>query len=394
MYKLNPSEITWNKKKETEHFNVHISSNNDWVFVDGGLKNGVAIKCNGTMWIWGDNQYGQIGNNSLNNSLIPVQEKTKTNWTYANISKEGTVALNSLDELYLAGNDSNVKNIMMNQNVMLLFTKYNTLNIKFKFFSINNSSHMIALDNNGYLYSAGGNQFGECLNLNLNAQRLLSREYTNSIWKSASIGVFSTHCIREDGALFSAGRNENGVFGDGTTNNSIFLVQEITKATDWKQVDACKYQSTCFAIKNNGTLWAWGNNKNGLLGIKNTSPTFSTTPVQEATNSTNWSYVSAGDSHVLALKSDGSLFSWGFNMFGQLGKGNTLNSLQPTQILVGTTWKFIAARGNSSYGIKTDGTLWTWGDNTNGQLGLNDTNNRLLPMQILLPDFWPQQQLY
>lgn len=97
-------------------------------------------------------------------------------------------------------------------------------------------------------------------------------------------------------------------------------------------------------IRSDGTLWAWGSNDSGQLG-DGTAPETKTTPVQIG-NETNWNAVAAGMRHTVALKTDGTLWAWGDNNFGQLGDGTTVAKKTPVQIGNGTNWNAVAAREN------------------------------------------------
>jgi alpha-tubulin suppressor-like RCC1 family protein len=132
------------------------------------------------------------------------------------------------------------------------------------------------------------------------------------------------------------------------------------------------------AIKYDGTLWAWGNNSLGQLGLNNRIHRSS--PVQIGTSS--WSLVSAGDEHTLAIRSDGRLFAWGYNILGgQLGTGDTVHRSSPTQI--GTdSWLQVSAGFLHTLGIESDGSLYAWGYNDSGRLGLNDTTSRFSPVLV------------
>lgn len=128
--------------------------------------------------------------------------------------------------------------------------------------------------------------------------------------------------------------------------------------------------SETFVIKEDGTLWAWGDNDNGQLGDGTYGRTTAKyTPVQVGTD-TDWVSVASGMGHTLALKTDGSLWAWGSNHFGELGDGTNLRKTVPVQIGTATDWVSISAGGSFSAAIKSDGSLWTWGDNRMGELGI------------------------
>jgi VCBS repeat-containing protein len=133
------------------------------------------------------------------------------------------------------------------------------------------------------------------------------------------------------------------------------------------------------AIKNDGTLWTWGYNGDGQLGhgdfVQRTSPT-------QVGAATDWTAIAAGGSHTIAIKSDGTLWTWGYNGYGQLGHGDFTRRTSPTKVGTATDWTFIAAGYYHTIAIKSDGTLWTWGYNGNGQLGHGDVTQRTSPAQV------------
>jgi alpha-tubulin suppressor-like RCC1 family protein len=157
-------------------------------------------------------------------------------------------------------------------------------------------------------------------------------------------------------------------------------------ATDWSKI-AVTGSGGSIALKTNGTLWCWGFNCGGSLA-GGTTITTRPSPFQIGT-ATDWFFVEPGNCHVLALKTDNTLWAWGNRTSGQLGiPGITaLQSQSPTQIGT-TTWQSIAAGRNTSFGVQTNGTLWVWGENINGELGLNDTTNRNAPTQIGTDTNW------
>ncbi len=132
------------------------------------------------------------------------------------------------------------------------------------------------------------------------------------------------------------------------------------------------------AIKTDGTLWAWGYNEYGQLGDGTWED--KNTPTQIGTD-TDWEAVAAGDYHSLALKTDGTLWVWGNNGYGQLGDGTTVNKNIPTRIGIDTDWSAIAAGFYHTIALKSDDTLWAWGYNNYGQLG-DGTAWKDSPVQI------------
>ena len=146
------------------------------------------------------------------------------------------------------------------------------------------------------------------------------------------------------------------------------------------------------AVKNDGSLWAWGDNTYGQLGAtapdtceylfpdSGTYPC-SKSPVQVGTD-TDWASVAAGLEHSLGIKKDGSLWAWGDNSGGQLGLGDFSNRPSPTRVGTRKDWASVAAGAYHSLAVLTDGTLWSWGYNYLGQLGQGDTSTQASPTQI------------
>ena len=138
-------------------------------------------------------------------------------------------------------------------------------------------------------------------------------------------------------------------------------------------------------IRTNGTLWAWGYNAQGQLGDGNTANR--SDPVQIG-NATNWVSIAAGDSHSLALRSDGTLWTWGSNGSGQLGDGLSADRHAPVQVGIATNWMRVAGGSYHSLAVRSDGTLWAWGNNQYGQLGDNSTTDRNVPVQVGIATNW------
>ena len=140
------------------------------------------------------------------------------------------------------------------------------------------------------------------------------------------------------------------------------------------------------ATKTDGTLWTWGYNAVGQLGINNAVQTSSPTQIP----GTNWKALTPGRQGLMyvsggALKTDGTLWTWGYNENGQLGLNDRTSYSSPMQI-PGTTWEDVSSGSYAMSATKTDGTLWMWGDNSAGQLGLNNEIKYSSPVQV--PGTW------
>jgi alpha-tubulin suppressor-like RCC1 family protein len=181
--------------------------------------------------------------------------------------------------------------------------------------------------------------------------------------------------------LWSWGDNAFGQLGINDTTTRSTPVTTLIGGTNWKSIDGGQYHT--IALKTDGTLWTWGNNDSGQLGVNNN--TNRSTPVTTLLGGTNWKSIAGGYRHTIALKTDGTLWSWGSNNFGQLGVNDTTSIITPvTTLLGGTNWKSIAGASEHTIALKTDGTLWSWGRNAEGQLGVNNTTDRNTPVTTLL----------
>jgi alpha-tubulin suppressor-like RCC1 family protein len=172
-----------------------------------------------------------------------------------------------------------------------------------------------------------------------------------------------------------------GKFGDNANVNRSSPVQTVSGGTNWKQVSIGFYSSA--AVKTDGTLWLWGWGTSGELG--NNAVINRSSPVQTVSGGTNWKQVSVGNNRAAAVKSDGTLWTWGLGICGSLGTNDLINRSSPVQTVSGgTNWKeVIASNGETMAAIKTDGTLWLWGLNDKGQLGTNDRISTSSPVQTV-----------
>ena len=221
---------------------------------------------------------------------------------------------------------------------------------------------------------------------------------TDSNWKTISQGsghgsqiTVQSLAIKTNGTLWAWGSNNYGQCGNGVFGGSLVNPMQIGTATDWDSVSTGKYHS--MAIKTDGTLWAWGFNSSGQLGDGST--TNKNVPVQIGT-STNWKSVSACNNFTLAIKTDGTLWSWGSNNYERLGLNLGPSSFyyiitSPMQVGTDTNWNSIVSGSSFGYhgaAIKTDGTLWAWGLNSSGQLGDGTTISRSTPTRIGTDNDW------
>jgi alpha-tubulin suppressor-like RCC1 family protein len=182
---------------------------------------------------------------------------------------------------------------------------------------------------------------------------------TNANWRLISNGWYTNAAIKTDGTLWAWGRNSRGQLGLGNAVSRSSPTQVGTDTT-WNLVNCCSRYNAA-AIKTNGTLWTWGGNLKGQLGLNDR--VYRSSPVQVGAL-TNWSQVSTGKDIFVFIKTDGTLWTLGDNSRGQLGRNDRVYRSSPIQVGVATNWSKISAAFADGEGVtatKTDGTLWSWG---------------------------------
>lgn len=229
------------------------------------------------------------------------------------------------------------------------------------------------------LWSWGGNGQGQLGLGNTTSYSSPKQVGSGANWNYIANGFYSSFAVKTDGTLWGWGRNNYGQLGVGNTTY-YSSPKQIGALTNWLNV-AASYDGFTAAIKTDGTLWSWGVNGLGQLGLGTAGTNYSS-PVQVGTL-TNWSSISCGYAHAIAVKTDGTLWSWGYNIYGQLGYTTSgQNRSSPVQVGALTNWLKVAAGYNFSIAIKTDGTFWSWGQNSYGNLGLGNTTTYSSPKQV------------
>ena len=276
-----------------------------------------AIRTDGTLWMWGRDHYGQLGDNDRTDRSSPVQVGSDTTWSI-----------------------------------------------------IDRGLQSFATKTDGTLWSWGYNSFGQ-LGLNNRTNYSSPVQIPGSTWpttdkKYLDMGNRNMFAIKTDGTLWVWGVNGDG---DGGTNNQTnYSSPTQIPGTTWASISATQYH--VLAVKTDGTLWAWGNNQDGKLGDGST--TLRSSPVQIPGTTWSTGFGKLGGTHAasFAIKTDGTLWSWGAGNSGQLAQNNTTHYSSPKQV-PGTTWNTVRGSAEMAIASKTDGTLWCWGSNAGGALGLS-----------------------
>ena len=306
---------------------VQIGALTTWASISAGASGGRAIKTDGTMWAWGANGSGQLGQGNTTNRSSPVQIGALTNWS--KVSSGGYF-------------------------------------------------HSAAIKTDGTIWTWGSNYLAQLGLGDTTARSSPVQVGALTNWSSLAAGKSSVTAIKTDGTMWSWGWNGYGILGINAGAVSYSSPVQIGALTTWSSVSMGSY--VCAAIKTDGTMWIWGNNNDGKLAQGDIN-THRSSPVQVGALTT-WASVSTGEKQCAAVKTDGTLWSWGLNQSGNLGLGNTINRSSPVQVGALTNWLSIAAGGYGCAAIKTDGTIWSWGYGVFGQLGDNSTTSKSSPVQI------------
>jgi alpha-tubulin suppressor-like RCC1 family protein len=252
---------------------------------------------------------------------------------------------------------------------------------------VSGGSHTLAIKTSGTLWAWGSNGRGR-----LGDGTTISRSSPVQVgalttWFQLAAGAEHTAVIKTDGTLWTWGSNENGqlgISGNGGAHRSSPV--QVGSLTNWAQVAAGSNE--CAAIKTDGTLWSWGNNGNGALGIGTSYPDSRSSPVQIGAL-TNWAQVSV-DQGGLALTTGGELYAWGRNSTGKVGDGTAADKSSPVQIGALTNWSQVSTNTGHSAALKTDGTLWVWGGGSTGRLGDGTVVDKSSPIQVGALTNWLQ----
>ena len=340
----------------------------------------VAVKTDGTVWDWGDNQYGELGNNSTTNSLVPVQVSGLSGIASVAAGEYHSVALKSDGTVWTWGYNS--------KGQLGDHTTTNKL-VPEQVFSgavaiAAGADHTLAVKADGTVWAWGDNFYGELGN-NSTTNSSVPVQVSNLINVTALAAQHGhSMALKSDGTVWGWGDNSYGELGNNSTTNSKVPVQA-SGLTSMTAIAAGSNHS--LAVKSDGSVWTWGRNQDGQLG--NNTTTNSSVPVQVSGLSGVVS-VAGGEYHSLAGKSDGTVWAWGHNGLGQLGNGTQGgNALVPAQVPGIGSVSEVAAAGSYSLALKSDGTAWGWGDNGFGQLGTNSTTGSLSPVQSRMTSVAP-----
>jgi alpha-tubulin suppressor-like RCC1 family protein len=302
----------------------------DWCQVDIRFSTTVALRKNGTAWAWGNNGGGPLGDNTTTARSSPV-------------SVVGGIS----DWLQISAG----------------------------------GQHTLARRSNGSAWAWGCNTVGQ-LGDNTTTSRLSPVSVVGgfSDWCQVSGGNLHSLAIRTSSGAWSWGCNNYGQLGDGTNTSRSSPVSVVGGFTDWCQVSAGNVVTV--AVRTGGSAWAWGTNYCGHLGDNSTTPKSS--PVSVVGGFSDWCQVSTALNHSLAVRTNGTIWAWGANGCGRLGDGTTVAKSSPVSVVGGfTNWCQASAGRCHSVAVRNNGTVWSWGVATGGALGDNNSISSSSPVSVV-----------
>jgi alpha-tubulin suppressor-like RCC1 family protein len=326
-----------------------------YIGLAAGAASSYALGIDGTLWAWGSNDNGQLGDGTA----VQRGSPTKVGSNFASIAAgfQHAVAVKADGSLWAWG--SGIYDPVSGQPAR------SPLRLGEGYTSVDAGGHTsFAIKSDGSLWAWGANDFGKYGDGSSQASSV-PKQVSGGV-AMVSAGKGSTAMVKKDGTLWIAGDNSFGELGLGTIttrSNPVFIGSGFTSVATGGGWNAT------WATKTDGSLWAWGDNRFGQYG--DATSISSTTP-KRIGKDVGFARVAAGFGHYVAIRTDGSLVGWGGNSVGQLGLGTTvLSSATPT--LIGTGYSDVATGGMHTIALKTDGSLWTWGSNVSGALGVVST---------------------
>jgi alpha-tubulin suppressor-like RCC1 family protein len=342
----------------------------------GGDNHTLVLKPDGTVWAFGANGYGQLGDGTSTPRSTPVEVSGLTDIVAVAAGANHSLAITSTGNLYLWGYNAYGQlgdATTTNRNAPIQSSLTNVVAIAA------GNYHSLALRSNGDVYAFGYNASGQLATGNTTSQT----SPVQVVSGVAAIAAGHNHSIfvKTDGTVYGSGNNYSGELGDnsGTPQSSAVQMSGISTA-----VSAAAGSGFTIVLLSNGTLKSTGYNSNGALGIGWFGTQY--TPVS-VLNLTSITAIAAEGHHVLARKSDGTLYAWGGNTWGQIGVNDTSNKHTPTAVSSLSSVSKIGAGGDHSIAVTSSGVVYTWGYNANSQLGDGGTTARYTPNAISEADY-------
>jgi alpha-tubulin suppressor-like RCC1 family protein len=348
------------------------------------------IVYNNSVWAWGmnsngGNPVGKLGDNTAVNKSSPVSVVGGfTDWCQISASKAAngfSLGVRTNGTLWAWGKNGNGTlgdntTVCKSSPISVVggFTDWCQVSA--------GSAHALGVRQNGTAWGWGYGGNGR-LGDNCTSQKLSPVSVVGGFtdWCQVSAGKDYSLGLRTNSTLYAWGRNYCGKLGDNTTADKSSPVSVVGGFTDWCQVSGGYYHS--LAVRQNGTAWGWGQGSNGKLGDNTTVDKSS--PVSVVGGFTNWCQVAAGGYQSLGVRTNGTAWAWGVGSSGELGDNTIANKSSPVSVIGGfTNWCQVAAgTSRNSAAVRTNGTIWGWGSSFCGELGDNTTVSKSSPVSVI-----------
>ncbi len=349
-----------------------------WKAIGGGESHTCGVGTNGTMWCWGYNGFGQLGDGTEDDHRRPNQVGSATNWKTVAVGTYHSCGLRTNDTLWCwgmngygqIGDGNGGFNVEQREPVRVGSSTWTSVTL--------GEYHSCGVRSDGSGWCWGNNSNGQAGDNTAGTNRLDPvRVKGTGDWSSMSAGGAHSCGLKTNGSAWCWGYNGSGEVGDGTTDNSRLRPVRVGTATNWTSV-AVGYQHSC-GVRANRTAWCWGDNIDGQVGSGGLTSEY---PTPTKVVGAGWTAVFAGDLHGCGIKQDKSLWCWGANAAGQLGDNGTSPRNSPAQVSGGGTWRTAGGGSEHSCGVKTNGSAWCWGYNFSGQLGDGTVQERHVPVRV------------
>jgi len=336
----------------------------------------VALKSDGTVWAWGDNRSGQLGDDSLTDHTTPTAVSGLTGVTAIAAGARHTLALKNDGTVWAWGDNTNGQ--LGDSTTTQRLTPVPVTGLGSVTAIAAGGAFTVALTDNGSVWAWGANNLGQLGNGTTNPSAIPVSVTGLANIVAVTAGGSHALAILNDGTLRAWGANTYGQLGDDTTDTRTTPVS-LPNLTGLSIVFITAGETASYAIDSTGLLRAWGNNAHGQLGDGTTTNRLVPTPYAGIADA---GIVAAGGSHALVRLFDGTLLSWGNNYSGQLGDGSTSSRTTPVQATDLSSISTIAAGYSHTVARKADGSVWAWGSNNSGQLGDGTATRRYAPVQV------------
>ncbi|MBI5537335.1 MAG: hypothetical protein HY898_31725 [Deltaproteobacteria bacterium] len=339
-----------------------------WKAISAGSFHSCGVRADGSLWCWGNNDSGQLGNGTNASSPLPVKVSSNETWSAVAAGGLHTCAITTQGKLYCWGsnNEGQLGDLSYNSHNTPTLTEPSVEEPSLAWEEVQAGAKHTCGRKGWYVYCFGDNSRGQLALGDYDSRNQPTQVILSGI---LSVGMYHS-CVITSSAVndtvFCAGANDYFQLGQLSPSQSpSFLAAQSPNSFPTWQYVAAGGRHTCAGYLSQ--LYCWGSNDKAQLGSPNASGQWPEV-ISFSTYGISWVKVIAGDSHMCAMQDPDKLFCWGANDAGQLGIGNQQQKDEPVE--VGSGWKVVSLGYSHSCGIKNDGSLLCWGDNSEGQLGL------------------------